>query len=99
MSRSVPTAPASHAAALDPGAVNRWIPLPAETDWAVMDAWLYAPPVSAVPHPAVTVRVKPSAARVPGGTGATTVTDCVVIAVAPTSSVTVRRTVYVPGAA
>jgi hypothetical protein len=46
----------------------------------------------------VTVRSKASAARVPstGGSstsGAVTVTDCVVVAVAPSSSVTVRVTV------
>jgi hypothetical protein len=58
---------------------------------------VHAPPVSAVPQPLATVRLNASAATVLPG--AVTVTVRVVEPVSPSSSVTVRPTVYVPAAA
>jgi hypothetical protein len=64
--------------------------LPPVTDCRVGPADdVQAPPVVAVPRPPLTSRSKVSPARTP----ARTVTRCVAVAVAPSSSVTVRPTV------
>ena len=67
-------------------------PTPDATESFVVEFTVHGPPVSAVPQPAATVRPNASCARAPAGGGADTVTDCVGVAVAPSSSVTVRVT-------
>src|SRR4051812_46824775 len=68
-----------------------WVPLTAKLAGA--DA-VQAPPVGAVPHPPVVVRLKASWASSVGGGVLATVMDRVVELVAPSSSRTVRPTVY-----
>ena len=61
---------------------------------------VHTPPTSADPQPPLTVRANRSSATAVGGGGggATTVTGWVVASVAPSSSVTVSETEYVPAA-
>ena len=79
------------------------VAVPGVTDWRLPpEVAVHAPPTSAVPRPPETVRPNASAAITAGSTGpgggvsSATVTERVVVAVAPSSSVTVRVTGYVP---
>ena len=84
-----------------PAAGRSITPAPGVTDSRVFptDA-VQAPPRSALPQPpAATVRPKASRANSVLVGGAVTVTDRVVVPVAPPLSVTVSVTVYVPAAA
>ena len=68
-------------------------PLPAATDMDVEGLVVQAPPVGAVPQPVAIVLSKESSASVVTGGMGVTVTDLVVVLVAPPLSVTVRLTV------
>src|SRR5215203_2300406 len=96
---SVEDTPARDAVRFDPR-FSRWrAAAPSTENSDAEPVVVHAPPTSALPQPPVTVRVKASCARAgPTGVGfgAVTVTDAVVEPVAPSSSVTVSFTVYVP---
>ena len=64
----------------------------------VLETGAQLPPVLAAPKPFVTLRVKVSKANTCGA-GAVTVIGWLMVPVAPSSSVTVNVTVYVPAAA
>ena len=72
---------------------------PAHGEVAAEPLIVQAPPWSADPRPPETTRSNVSTANVVGGGGAVTEIVCVVVAVAPSSSVTSRVIVYVPDAA
>jgi hypothetical protein len=91
--------PASAAVRVEPpGRVVLPTPSPTESALA-LPVIVHAPPVGAAPHPLATVLAKSSCARAPGVCPAVTVTCCELVSDVPSSSVTVRTTVYVPAAA
>ena len=90
VSVAVEDTPASVAVRVPPMAGD-WRPtLPFTANRVFPPPTVQAPPVVALPQPELTVRVNESVASVVGGGMAVTVTWRVVLAVAPSSSVTVR---------
>src|SRR6266536_4596983 len=81
-----------------PGVGMVIVPTLPSTANRVPDAVVQTPPLSAVPQPALTIRPKSSEARIFGVTVAVTVTECVTVSFAPSLSVTVKATAYVPAA-
>ncbi len=93
-STSVTDTPSSRALVLVLGVARRWVPVVPVT-WKPVAAVprVQAPPVSAVPHPFVTVRVNVSVAYGPGAALGSGSTVFIVDTVAPRSSVTASVTV------
>ena len=74
--------------------------MPAETsEWVAAPLVAHAPPTSALPQPPATVREKASWASTSGPWLAETCTCLVMLLLAPSASVTVSVTGYVPAVA
>src|SRR5690606_2917361 len=95
----VPSAPGRRALAIAPALPSVRRPVPSAT-LPAPEVVTQAPPRSALPQPEATVRENASRATTSGaGGGSVTVTLTVTVPVAPSSSVTVSSTGYVPAVA